>query len=61
TRELFVFKHESELGNCPAHKLFDSIKITKKDGVIAPRAYTDYVVTVNEEAIPKEVTMERMI
>ncbi|NLP25889.1 MAG: type I-C CRISPR-associated protein Cas7/Csd2 [Clostridiales bacterium] len=61
TRELFVFKHESELGNCPAHKLFDLIKVEKKEGVIAPRAYTDYVVTVDENSIPKDVTMKRMI
>jgi len=61
TRELFVFKHESELGNCPAHKLFDLIKVEKKEGVIAPRAYTDYVVTVDEDSIPKDVTMKRMI
>jgi len=61
TRELFVFKHESELGNSPAHKLFDSIKIVKKDSVIIPRAYSDYVITVDERSIPKEVTMTRMI
>ncbi len=61
TRGLFVFKHESELGNCPAHKLFDTIKITKKSDVIFPRAFSDYVVTVNEDEIPKQVTMTRMI
>jgi CRISPR-associated protein Csd2 len=61
TRELFVFKHDNELGNCPAHKLFDLIKITKKNGVIAPRAYSDYVVNVDEEAIPNGVTLKRMI
>ena len=40
-RNLIVFKHDSELGNAPAYKLFDTIKVNKKDGIIAPRSYSD--------------------
>lgn len=61
TRGLFVFKHESELGNCPAYKLFESIKVSKKSNVVFPRAFSDYDVSVDENAIPKEVTLTRMI
>ncbi len=59
-RELIVFKHDSELGNAPAHKLFELVKVEMKDGVTAPRAYADYTVTVNEETLPAGVTCARM-
>lgn len=59
-RELIVFKHDSELGNAPAHKLFDLVKAEKKEGVLTPRAYDDYVVSVKEEGVPAGVTCVRM-
>ena len=59
-RELIVFKHESELGNAPAHKLFEMIKVAKKEGVSAPRAYSDYELTFDENSLPQGVTCERM-
>ena len=60
-RELIVFKHDSELGNAPAYKLFDTVHVQKKEGVVAPRNYTDYDVTVDESKIPEHVTCTRMI
>lgn len=60
-RELIVFKHDSELGNAPSHKLFDLIQVAHKDGVTAPRAYTDYTVTVDEEHLPAGVSCQRMV
>lgn len=45
-RKLYVFKHDSALGNSPAHVLFDKIKIEKKEGVTAPRSFGDYNITV---------------
>ena len=61
-RELIVFKHDSEFGNAPAHKLFDLVKVIRKDDSGLPaRAYTDYEVSVNEEALPAGVTCTRMI
>lgn len=59
-RELIVFKHDSELGNAPAHKLFELVKVEKKDGVTTPRAYADYIVSVAEDALPQGVTCQRM-
>lgn len=59
-RELIIFKHDSELGNAPAHKLFELVSIKKNDGVTAPRAYSDYQVTVDEAALPEGVTCRRM-
>lgn len=48
-RKLIVFKHESELGCAPAYKLFDTVKVEKKEGVELPRSYTDYQVDVSSE------------
>lgn len=60
-RELIVFKHSKELGDCPAYKLFDAIEVSKKDGVIYPRKYQDYEVKIHEEQIPDTVEMTRKI
>lgn len=60
-RELIVFKHASELGNAPSYKLFDAVHVSKKENVIAPRAYGDYEVTIDEASIPDGVTCTRMI
>ena len=57
-RELIVFKHDSELGNTPAYKLFDAVQVQRNAGVIAPRSYQDYRVTVADE-LPEGVTCER--
>lgn len=59
TRGLYVFKHDSELGNAPAHALFDRIRATKKTDV--PRSFADYDVTVDEAAIPMGVSLLRKV
>lgn len=60
-RELIVFKHASELGNAPAYKLFDTVSVKRKDGVVAARSYNDYEVEVAEEKLPEGVSCTRMI
>ena len=59
-RKLIVFKHDSEFGNAPAWKLFDCVKVHRREGVEVARAYTDYEVEVNEAAVPEGVTVQRM-
>ena len=51
-RELIVFKHSKELGDCPAYKLFDAVKVQKNDDIQYPRKYQDYTVTINDDEIP---------
>ena len=58
-RELIVFKHESELGNAPAYKLFDAVQVERREDVDVPRRYGDYIVTVDEN-LPAGVSCERM-
>ena len=58
-RELIVFRHSGELGDAPAYKLFDAVRVKKT--VDVPRRYQDYEVTVDEASIPEGVTCTRMI
>lgn len=60
-RELIVFKHSKELGDCPAYKLFDAVEVKKNETVEYPRKYRDYKVTIHEEEIPDSVEVKRMI
>lgn len=57
TRKLFVFKHESELGNAPAHKLFELVKVARRPEAIPPRSFSDYEVTVDRTGVPEGVTL----
>jgi CRISPR-associated protein Csd2 len=62
TRALIVFKHDSELGNAPASKLFESVTVRKRDDVEFPRSFADYGdIIVDEDAIPSGVEMIRKI
>jgi CRISPR-associated protein Csd2 len=46
-RKLIILKHKDKLGNAPAHKLFDLVKVRRKDGSEGPaRSFADYEVTV---------------
>lgn len=58
-RELIVFRHESELGNAPAYRLFDAVKVQRKPEVVVPRSYEDYQVAVDEQ-LPQGVVCHRM-
>lgn len=59
-RELIVFRHDSELGNAPAYKLFDLVKAQRSPDVVSPRAFSDYQISVDEEKLPDRVTCIRM-
>jgi len=61
TRGLYVFKHDSELGNAHAHALFDRIKVERNAGVDVPRSFADYAVTVNETDLPAGVTLIKRV
>ena len=60
-RELIVFKHSKELGDCPAYKLFDAVEVKKKEDVTYPRKYQDYKLNIHEEQIPETVELIRKI
>lgn len=61
-RELIIFRHDTELGCAPAHKLFDLVKITRKENNGEPaRSYDDYEVTVDENALPEGINIKRIV
>lgn len=59
-QKLIVFRHASELGNAPANKLFDLVKVEKTTNDV-PRSFKDYVVSINTSALPNGVTVEELI
>lgn len=59
-QKLIVFRHDSELGNAPANKLFDLVHIEKTTDA-APRSFKDYKVTIDKEQVPAGVTVEELI
>jgi CRISPR-associated protein Csd2 len=58
-RELIVFEHASELGNAPAHKLFDRVKVQRRESALPARDFSEYAVTV--ETLPAGVTRVEML
>jgi len=61
TRKLIVFKHNSELGNAPSHKLFELVTVTRKDQTKPPRAFTEYEVVVDKSNVPEGVEIIEMV
>lgn len=59
-QKLFVFRHDSELGNVQASKLFDLVQI-KRISNGPGRKFSDYEVTVEEDKIPANVHLEELI
>ncbi len=57
-RGIYIFSHENPFGNASASKLLEMIAVAKKDGVVAPRLFSDYRVTPPDQALlPEGVTL----
>lgn len=61
TCKLFVFEHESKLGNAPARKLFECISVDPTNPKEPPRCFGDYRVAVNRDALPTSVTLHELL
>jgi CRISPR-associated protein Csd2 len=57
SRGLFIFKHESALGNAPAHALFGRVTARLKDLSQPPRSFGDYEILVDRENMPLGITL----
>jgi len=55
SRKLYVFEHDTRLGNAPAHKLFECVKIVRKKPAAPPRQFGDYEVIVDSQSMPPGV------
>lgn len=64
TRGLYVFKHEGELGDAPAHSLFDLVQVKQNDPDTPARNFGDFSVAAPPagplEGFPR-VTLERIV
>lgn len=60
-RKLIVFRHDSKLGNAPAHKLFDLVKVEKRNPESAPRSFDDYNITIDKAQLPKGVEIIELL
>jgi len=64
---VFIFKHvgtdsdgkqraqQARLGCAPAHKLFELVEVKKREGVKAPRSFSDYTLIFHKSKLPKGV------
>ena len=61
-RKLIVFKHESDLGNAPAHKLFERVTVKLDNGSNGeykpPRTFGDYKIEISRNDVPKGISIE---
>ena len=60
-RGLYVFSHDSALGNAPAHELFDRVTVQRRAGVSAPRAFADYEVAMKDADLPAGVGLTAIV
>jgi len=61
-RKLIVFEHASAMGNAPAHKLFEAVKVERVGDDDSPaRSFADYKVSVASDAVPAEVTVRELL
>jgi CRISPR-associated protein Csd2 len=60
TRGLYVFKHESKLGNAQAHTLFDRVQVQRKSDTPA-RSFSDYTVTIDAAELPQGVSLQKVV
>ncbi len=60
-QKLIVFKHQSTLGNAPAHKLFERVTVQRKANVPVARSFSDYDVTVNKSGLPAGIELIEML
>ncbi len=51
TRAIIAFEHDSALGNAPAHKLFERVKILRTNAETAARAFSDYRVELDGQSL----------
>ncbi|MCL4491177.1 MAG: type I-C CRISPR-associated protein Cas7/Csd2 [Nitrospirae bacterium] len=57
TRKLIIFKHDSAMGNAPAHKLFDMVATKAITNPV--RDFSDYTITIPSQSdMPQGVTLE---
>lgn len=60
-QKLVVFKHQSALGNAPAHRLFDRVSVQRKPGISSARCFTDYDVAAHKADLPSGIELIELL
>lgn len=60
-RKLVVFRHESKIGNAPAHLLFERIRVERKSPERPPRDFGDYQVGICPTDLPAGIDIMEML
>jgi len=61
-RNLVVFRHAGALGNAPAHRLFETVRVDRSNGADGPaRSFADYRVEVDKGAAPAGVEVLELL
>ncbi|MBQ0134224.1 MAG: type I-C CRISPR-associated protein Cas7/Csd2 [Clostridiales bacterium] len=55
--DLVQRKKQAKLGCAPSHKLFELVKVQKKENVDHPRSYRDYEATIALDKVPKGISV----
>jgi CRISPR-associated protein Csd2 len=58
---LYVFTHESPLGNAPVQRLFDHVRVARRPNVDVPRSFRDYTVEVDDANLPAGITLTSLV
>lgn len=61
TRRCWAFEHSNPLGNTSAQRLFERVRIHRKDESKPPRDYADYNVTLDTGALPTGVIVHEWV
>jgi CRISPR-associated protein Csd2 len=60
-RGLYIFSHETGVGNAPAHQLFERIRVSRKGGVSVARSFAEHEVSVDDRDLPPGITLTRLM
>lgn len=60
-RLLVAFQHDSMLGNAPAHRLFEHVRVVRKPTVSAPRSFSDYEVAIDNQDLGQGIKLLELL
>ena len=60
-RGLYIFQHSSQLGNAPAHSLFERVSTKLQEPSKPPRNFSDYQLSINQDNLPAEINLIRRL
>jgi CRISPR-associated protein Csd2 len=58
---MYVFTHETALGNAPAQGLLKRVQVRRHPDVAAPRSFADYDLRVDDTDLPTGVTLTKLV